>query len=392
MTPNTNTAVATKPTDLAKKFLFDPALLNQIKIACSRTMTPERVARIALSAALGSLKLQECFTTQHGKASIARELLKATQRGLEVDGRQGHLVPFFSKVPGTSEKAMQAVFVPGYQGLVDLAYNHPNVAAIWADVVYERDQFEVTKGLNRNLVHVPYEGDEDPGAIVAAYAVCEMKSGAKVFEVLKAREINRIRAFSRGSADDSSPWNTNTAAMWKKSAIRALCKGIPQSSELREALSDDDEASRALAAGPMGPTFDVTATVSHEPEPAPAQVAHPDNTNPELGPVPPPEPTRRRATRAAQPPEPTAPPPAPAPAPASVADAGAPPRDYIDELMEIVINECKSNFDTLRTGLVNQGMLHESVICDQFSDIPKDLAKRLVDNRRSTIAIIKSTF
>lgn len=386
MSTPTNTAVAVKPADIAKKFLFDPHLIGQLKLACARTMTPERVARIALSAVLTSQKLQQCFTTTHGKASIAQSIMKATQRGLEVDGRQGHLVPFFSKVPGTNEKAMLAVFIPGYQGLVDLAYNHPNVAAIWSDVVYERDQFEVTKGLNRNLVHVPYEGDENPGEIVAAYAVCEMKSGAKVFEVLKARDIAKIRAFSRGADSPDSPWNTNEASMWKKSAIRALCKGIPQSAELRDALSDDDEASKVLDAGPVGPTFDVSATVTQV-----EQLPAADNSNPELAPVeePPVEaPRTRRAAPRAPAPAPASPAPTPPPAP----PAAAPVVDYIDELINLVITDCKSNFDTLRTALINQGMLHESVICDQFSDIPKDLAKKLVENRRSTMAMIASTF
>jgi len=373
-----NTAVAVKPADIAKKFLFDPHLIGQLKLACARTMTPERVARIALSAVLTSYKLQQCFTTAHGKASIAQAILKATQRGLEVDGRQGHLVPFFSKVPGTKEKAMLAVFIPGYQGLVDLAYNHPNVAAIWSDVVFEKDQFSVTKGLNRDLVHVPYDGPEDSGPIIAAYAVCEMKSGAKVFEVLKARDIAKIRAFSRGADSEDSPWNTNEPAMWRKSAIRALCKGIPQSSELRDALSDDDEASKAMDAGPVGPTFDVSATVSSV-EP----VAALDNSNPDLAPVEAPAETTRTSRAAPRPPAPT-PPPAP--------PAAAPAVDYIDALMGIVINDCKSNFDTLRTALVNQGLLPDSAICDQFSDVPPDLAKKLVDNRRSTIAMIQSTF
>jgi recombination protein RecT len=240
--------------DTAKSFLADPALLAQIRVACSRTMTPERVARIALTAVLSSPKLGQCFMTKPGKASIAKALITASQRGLECDGRQGHLVPFNCKQPdGTS--AMTAQFLPGYQGLIDLAYNHPNVGAIWAEAVFEKDEFAYRKGLDRELSHVPYAGEDDPGPLVATYAVCEMRSGSKVFVVLFPRDIKKIIAFSASAAGEDSIWKKHPESMWKKSAIRALCKYIPQSNELRDLLNDEDEIDRSIGGTSLGGSF-----------------------------------------------------------------------------------------------------------------------------------------
>lgn len=226
--------------DAAKTFLNDKSFQDQLKQACNSLMKPERVARIALTAATKTPKLMECFSTIEGKASVARALLDATQMGLEVDGRQGHLVPFKCKIEGGY--AMMCQFIPGYQGLVQLGYRHPQVAGIWADVVYEKDHFVFTKGLELRLEHVSYDGEEDPGPLKAAYAVVKIKDGMAVPVVLYGRDIKRIRAKSRGASDDSSPWNTDEAAMWKKSAIRALAKIMPASAELIEALDADDKA------------------------------------------------------------------------------------------------------------------------------------------------------
>lgn len=229
------------PFDVAKKTLTDDAFRKQVALALPKHMTPDRMLRVALTAALNNPKIAEVCTTAIGKASICKAMLQASQLGLEVDGRQGHLVPFNDKRAG----GLIVQFIPGYQGLIGLAYNHPKVKAIWADVVYANDHFVHKKGLDRVLEHVPADSD-DRGELTHAYAVCEMEGGAKTFVCLTKREVLKARKSSRGADSDYSPWNTHPESMWAKTAIRNLAKFIPQSSELRDAIEIDDAASTII--------------------------------------------------------------------------------------------------------------------------------------------------
>ena len=239
-----STQIVERPVDLARAFLAKPEFVSSINSVIARHCTADRMLGVALSACLTSPKLLQCFVTAAGLASIASALRKSAQMGLEIDGRQGHLMPF------KKGDVMIAQFVPGYQGLIDLAYNHPKVKAIWWNVVYTRDFFEFEDGLNRKLVHKKYEGDEDPGALRYAYAVCELEGGAKTFVCPNRREIYKVRAssaawrYAEETKEKNSLWHTNEEAMWGKTSVRQLAKGIPQSNELRMALAEDDVADR----------------------------------------------------------------------------------------------------------------------------------------------------
>lgn len=230
-------STALQPFDAAKALLNDPAFKEQIRMALPAHMTADRMTRIALTACLGQPKLLEVCSHAAGKASLAKELLKASQLGVEVDGRQAHLVPFNDKKLG-----MIVQLIVGYQGLVDKAYNHPKVKSIWWNVVHEKDEFRFVDGLDRKLEHIKYDGDEEPGALRYAYAVCEMDGGSRTFVCLNKREVMAAKKCSRGADSAYSPWTTHEAAMWSKTAVRALCKQIPQSNELRDALKVDDES------------------------------------------------------------------------------------------------------------------------------------------------------
>jgi len=223
------------PIDHARNFLGDAdgQLKKQLALALPKHMTPDRMLRIALTAAIGSPNLQKCFTTPAGKLSIARSLLSASQMGLEPDGINGHIVPF----GGTAQ------FIPDYKGLIQLAYNHPKVKSIWFSVVYEKDFFVYEKGLNRTLQHKDTDED-DPGPLKYVYAVCEMEGGAKTFVCMNRREVMQHKKASAAAGSGKSPWTTHEPAMWCKTAVKVLFKQIPQSNELRLGLERDDEVER----------------------------------------------------------------------------------------------------------------------------------------------------
>lgn len=251
MSDPTPTKALTK-LDQAKQFLDNDKFMNRIKAACGKAIHPTQVASAALTAILKNPKLAECFTEEnkHGQASVMHALLTATQMGLTVNGRDGHLVPFNVRIKasdGREEYRMTAVFVPDYKGLIQLAYNHPAVGSIWSTPVFAKDEFVYSEGLNRTLYHVPYAGDDDPGELKAAYAVCKLRSNETVFRVLRKRDIVKIKARSPGASKADSPWKTHEPDMWCKSAVKQLCKFIPQSAELRQALDVDDSTEVEMA-------------------------------------------------------------------------------------------------------------------------------------------------
>lgn len=241
--------------DYAKAALTDDALKSQIALALPKHLTPDRALRIALTAALNNPKIGEACKTSVGKASLYKALLTASQLGLEVDGRQGHLVPFFSN----KLNALIIQFIPGYQGLIGLAYNHPKVKSLWAEAVYEKDTFVYKLGLNRTLEHIPHDA-EDRGPLTHAYAVAELEGGAKTFVCLPRREVMKAKASSKGADSDDSPWKTHEAQMWVKTAVRQLAKFIPQSTELRSALEIEDTGfEEQESAKPAKPVLEIKA-------------------------------------------------------------------------------------------------------------------------------------
>lgn len=381
-----------KPTpsaiELAKEMLYKPNFLSEIRNACPKSLTPERIARCVLTAALGSKNLQACFTTPHGRASVAAAVMKSAQRGLEIDGRQGHLVPFFN----SKKQSYEVQFIPGYQGLIDLAYNHPKVQSIWTEVVYETDTFHYELGLNRTLIHNRNDEVDNPGQLVAVYAVCKMVNGGSTFVVLKKREIDKIRAFSRGAADPGSVWNLHPEAMWMKSAIRALCKWIPQSAELQAALQDDNEVidvtpketpSKELTARSLL-TGDTTKAL-----PAPVEQ---ENFIPEGQPQPEAEAVPRRRRSRAQsmvaqedniPMGDGAPEPAVTPTP----HVATPSKTPQNELQDLVIR-LGHNFDDLVNGAIEAGQLPDSTSATCFEELPTEFCAKMVANKQVLAALI----
>jgi recombination protein RecT len=195
-------------------------------------MAAERFARIALTQVLRNPALAEC-----DKASFILAIMESAQLGLEPDSVSGlsYLVPFKGKV----------TLIPGYQGLIQLAHRHPKVKDIAADVICEQDSFSHAQGTHPHLTHVPpLQGPR--GAILGAYAVARLRGGGFTMAVMSKDEIEAHRTRSRAGA--SGPWSTDYPAMCKKTAVRQLCKFIPKSPALMQALAveSDPEEERPI--------------------------------------------------------------------------------------------------------------------------------------------------
>lgn len=203
-------------------------LKPSLKNALPKHLTADRMARIILTEFRRTPKLLNCT-----KESIAGAVLTAAQLGLEpgVVG-QCWILPY----------GKEATFVPGYQGMVELAYRSGQIDYITAEVVYEKDHFEFELGTEPKLIHKPTT-EEDRGELKYVYAVAKVKgSDTPVFKVLTRQEVEKVKKASKSAYSEYSPWNTWTEEMWKKTALKKLLKILPKSTEMLQLLEAEIKA------------------------------------------------------------------------------------------------------------------------------------------------------
>jgi len=227
-------------------------LKPQMALALPKHLTPDRMARVAMTCILRTPKLLDCDQT-----SLAGAIITCSQLGLEPDPVLGHahLVPFRNRRRGVVE----VVVIPGFKGLMKLARNSGEIATFDAHEVREKDQFKYAYGLRPILHHVPFQGSvAEAGATTHYYAVAIMKGGAGQFVVLTKGEVEAHRdRFAKNAADEDSPWTTDFDAMGKKTCIRALSKYLPASVELQRAAALDEMAEAGIPQD-LGAVIDVT--------------------------------------------------------------------------------------------------------------------------------------
>ncbi len=239
----------------------------QLQAALVKKVSPEYVISTALTAIRQNPQLMECTTV-----SLIGAILQSTQLGLRLDGPLGHayMIPYRN----SKKNVMEAQFMPGYRGYIDLARRSGEIINIMAQVVHQGDIFEYEYGVNERLVHRP--NPEKQGEVSHIYAYAKLKSGGFPFEVMTVEEVEEIRASSK--ARESGPWVTNWEEMARKTVIRRLSKYLPLSVEFAEAVELDELGSRGIA---QSIEFDhagqlVHAPISTQDEPTPAPAALPE--------------------------------------------------------------------------------------------------------------------
>ncbi|MBQ4133042.1 MAG: recombinase RecT, partial [Desulfovibrionaceae bacterium] len=226
-----------------------------IKSALPKHMTPERMCRVALNTIRRTPALLDC-----APETLVAAIVEASSLGLEIDMRgQAYLVPFQNKKTGRREVQL----IPGYKGLADLAFRSGRVSSIFAEVVCENDKFKFSLGLEPVLEHTP--NLEDRGRLLAVYAVARMKDADPQFVVMGRADVERIKKASKAST--SGPWSDWEEEMWKKTAIRRLCKLLPLSPEMQRAVAIDEYAEAGIPQGLGETVLDIAPTPQTEPAP-----------------------------------------------------------------------------------------------------------------------------
>ncbi len=187
-------------------------------------------------------KLLECTGE-----SVINSFMTMAQLGLmpsDVSG-EAYVLPYKNKknIGGKWTEVMEAQFQLGYKGLVTLFYR-AGIKDIVAEIVYEKDDFNVTNGV---ITHSPDVFSDDRGKPRGAYCIVRLTNGGIVSKVMSEKEIMGIAArFSKsfaGDGKDKSPWNPKNDPqlwMWRKTVLRQCAKLVPQNDTIIEAIAKDD--------------------------------------------------------------------------------------------------------------------------------------------------------
>ncbi len=299
-------AVARKSNRTVISVLKDPATVTRVREMLPRDRDEQRFLRTVLLAVNKNPALLEC-----DPISMIGAVVQAAWFGLEPNALgHGYLLPF-KKWSGGQVVRVDCQFLPGYQGMLDLARRGGGLKKPHADVVYTGDDFSFAYGTNEHLHHVP-SGNRNEDESRWAYC-CVKADDEFVFEVMPWSDVLKIRGRaqayqqalrSKAEAEDTnkrmtdkqrafklrsyeeSPWVAWLHQMAKKTAIKQLCKVLPLSLEqLHTARAVDDlvEAGKmdtreiGLGAHPAdmpekdeGDVLDLMAT-------APTEKPHPDD-------------------------------------------------------------------------------------------------------------------
>jgi recombination protein RecT len=202
--------------------------------ALAGKITPERMARIVMTAAQTTPKLAEC-----SRASFFGAVLQSCQLALEPNTPlgQAYLIPRWNG----AKKRLECNFQIGYQGLLELAYRSAQYKRITSEVVYEGDEFFYEYGTDSYLRHKPAGTNEKP---VFVYALCELVNGGRMFKVWTwGAVMKHAEQFSESFDKSFSPWKSNQEsreAMARKTVLISLLKYAPKSAEVASAVNSDE--------------------------------------------------------------------------------------------------------------------------------------------------------
>jgi len=209
-----------------KSTLLSPDIMKSFEEALPKHMSIKRFTRVAIAAINQNSKLQEA-----NRKTLYSSCMTAAQLGLFTDGFLGeaYLVPY--------KGAVQCQV--GYRGFLKLARQSGEISYISAAVVYKNDRFSYELGDNEYISHHPTL--EERGSMICVYAIAKFKDGSLQRVVLTKEDVMKIKLSSQGAGSKFSPWVTFEEEMWKKTAIKRLCKLLPLNTEAQQALAISDQ-------------------------------------------------------------------------------------------------------------------------------------------------------
>lgn len=239
---------------------------HKIAAVMPKHMSEDRMFQLAMSAYNSTPQLAECSTV-----SVLSCIMKCAALGMEpsaVDGLgRAYILPFRN---GKTHR-MEATFILGYKGIIDLARRSGQLVSIHAQAVYQGDDFDYWE--DEDGQHFKFRPDRNaehaPDKLTDVYVTAKLVGGGKVFEHMTKAEVDAIRR--RSKASNNGPWATDYEAMALKTVIRRSARYLPMSTETQEAVAADEQTpDYSSVLSPVVPT--VEQEPAGEPEEAPAGV------------------------------------------------------------------------------------------------------------------------
>lgn len=227
MTDLSQAAVAVKenPTmkDLVEKQL--PAIERQLGGA----MNSDAFVRAVLSEIAKQPKLMTA-----DPSTVLGGVMLAAQLRLEIGSGLGE----FYLTPRKERGRDICLPVIGFQGLVKLALRSEFVTNVQAFLVRSGDQFTYGANAERGMFYDWQPLDfEEAREWVGVVATARMKTGGTTWVYLTRGQVESRRP----AYWESTPWKSHPEEMAKKTAVRALAKYLPKSTDLGRAIEADEQ-------------------------------------------------------------------------------------------------------------------------------------------------------
>lgn len=200
----------------------------QIAQALPKHLTPERIIQQAITIVSRVPELKECTPE-----SFIGAIMQASILGFQPVNALGQC--YFIPYKNSKIEKKEVQFQIGYRGMLDLARRSGEIQTVYAQVVYENDEFTFEFGLNPTLKHVPALGER--GALKYVYAVVKFNNSGYAFEVMSKTDVEQIR--KRSKSGNSGPWVTDYPEMARKTVLRRVLKYCPLSVDVLSKVQSD---------------------------------------------------------------------------------------------------------------------------------------------------------
>lgn len=192
-------------------------------------MSSDAFVRAVLTEVRKSPKL-----AQADPATVLGGVMLAAQLRLEIGSGLGE----FYLTPRKDRGQQVCLPIIGYQGFIKLALRSEFVTDVHAFLVREGDHFSYGANAERGMYFEWQPRDfEESRPWTGVVAVARMARGGTTWVYLTQEQVHKRRP----QYWQSTPWATNEDEMVKKTAVRALAKYLPKSTDLGRAIEADEQ-------------------------------------------------------------------------------------------------------------------------------------------------------
>lgn len=237
MTKTQNSGRQASPINEFRTALSGP-MRDEIAKQLPKGVDPDRFIRTAITTVQMNPGLLDA-----NRSSLFAAVMQAAKDGLLPDGREATIQIHNTKVKGPDGRdqwVKLATYMPMVGGLIKLMYES-GCTYVDGAAVYEKDHFRFRRGDDPGIEHEPYLGEDDPGPVVAAYAIVKLANGEVKREVMPRRDIEKVRRASK--APDGPGWSNWYDQFAIKAVLKRIYKQLPhQNPALDRVIEHDNEA------------------------------------------------------------------------------------------------------------------------------------------------------